>query len=124
MANFILNKIIKIIPSDPPWINNVLKRMRNRQTRLFKNYKKHGFQPVGAFRKKCDFPIQKAKDNYLTNLGNKLIDPNTSQKSNWKIINKVMNKCKAPKIPSNFINNKFVVSCKEKANEFVKYFPQ
>ena len=26
-------------------------------------------------------------------------DPSTSQKAYWKIINRVMNKCRAPKIP-------------------------
>ena len=36
----------------------------------------------------------------------------------------MMNKYKAPKIPPIFINNKFVVSCKEIANEFIEYFPQ
>ena len=34
MANFIPNNIIKVVPSDPPWINNSLKRMMNKQTRI------------------------------------------------------------------------------------------
>ena len=35
-----------------------------------------------------------------------------------------MSKYKAPKILCILINNKYVISCKEKANEFVKYFSQ
>ena len=35
-----------------------------------------------------------------------------------------MNKSNAPKIPPILINNKYVISCMEKANEFVKYFTQ
>ena len=75
--------------------------MINRQHRLFKNYKKHGFQLHDKSRADAfhNLAIQKAKDNYLKDLGNKLIDPNTSQKSYWRIINRVMNKCKAPNIP-------------------------
>ena len=55
-------------------------------------------------------------------MGNELADPNTSQKSYWKIINRVMNKCLAPKIPPILVNNKFIVNAKEKATEFIKYF--
>ena len=69
---------------------------------IYKNYKKYGFKPcdkltVDKFLEDCESRIQTAKNNYLNKLGNRLIDPNTSQKSYWKIINRVMNKCKAPK---------------------------
>ena len=69
MSNFITHKIIKVIP----WINNVLKKVLNKQYRLFRNYKKHGFQlhdnnRVDAFRKECNVAIQKEKDNYLKKL--------------------------------------------------------
>ena len=49
-------------------------------------------------------------------MGKKLNNPNTRQKSCWKIINKVMNKCKAPKIPPLFVNNTFVLNYREKLN--------
>ena len=39
-----------------------------------------------------------------------------------RLANRVMNKCKAPKIPPILINNTFVVNCKEKANEIISYF--
>ena len=51
----------------------------------------------------------------LANMGKKLNNPNTSQKSYWRIINKVMNKCKAPKIPPLLVNNIFVLNYREKA---------
>ena len=38
MSNFIPNKIIKVVPKDPPWINRDLKTMLNRQPRLYQNY--------------------------------------------------------------------------------------
>ena len=48
-------------------------------------------------------------------MGKKLNNPNTSQKSYWKIINKVMNKCKAPKIP-------FVLNYREEAKLLTDFF--
>ena len=56
------------------------------------------------------------------NLGDKLTDPNTSQKSYWKIVNKLLNKQKAAKIPPLLINNKFIVNCKSKAVAFNNFF--
>ena len=53
-------------------------------------------------------------------MGDKVNKPGTSQKSYWKIINRIMNKCRAPKIPPLFINNQFILDCKEKATIFKK----
>ena len=66
--------------------------------------------------------VEIAKLNYLTNTGNKLNNPKTSQKSNWKIINKVMNKCKAPKIPPLLVSNLFILNCREIAKPFIDFF--
>ena len=58
----------------------------------------------------------------MKKLGDKLGNSSTSQKCYWKIVNRVMNKCKAPKIPPLLVNDKFIVNCQEKANEFIEYF--
>ena len=68
--------------------------------------------------------MESAKLSYLTNLGNTVNNPGTSQKSYWKIINRVMNKCIAPKIPPLFVNNLFILNCREKARYFNDYFSQ
>ena len=39
------------------------------------------------------------KEKYLTYLGAKLADLSTGQKVYWKILNKVLSKCKIPRIP-------------------------
>ena len=57
-------------------------------------------------------------------MGNRVNDPNTPQKSYWKIINRVMNKCRAPKIPPLLINNRFILDCREKAKLLNDYFSQ
>ena len=67
--------------------------------------------------------LKMAKLSYLTNLGDKLNNPNTSQKSYWKIINRVMNKCRAPKIPL-LVNNSFILNCKDKAKYLNNFFSQ
>ena len=57
-------------------------------------------------------------------MGEKLNNPNTSQKSYWKIINKVMNKCKAPKTPPLLVNNTFILNYREKAKLLTDFFSQ
>ena len=97
------------------------------KNRFFRNYKRHGYKTVDevrldAFRIECQQAVESAKLVYLTNLGNKINDPNTSQKSYWKI--RVMNKCRAPKIPPLFVNNRFILNCREKAKCFNDFFAQ
>ena len=72
----------------------------------------------------CNKVISKAKEDYLNLSGSKLANPLTGQKKHWKIINSVMNKCKAPKIPPLLVDNKFVIDCKEKANVFSSLFSE
>ena len=129
MSNFIPNEVKKIVPRDPPWITKPLKTLLNKKNRLFKNYKRHGFKAedkvrLDAFRVECQQAVETAKSSYLTNLGNKLHSPNTPQKSYWKIISRVMNKSRAPKIPPLLVNNLFILNCKDKAKHFTEFFSQ
>ena len=79
---------------------------------------------LDAFRIECQQTVEMAKMSYLANLGDKLNSANTSPKSYWKIINRVMNKCRAPKIPPLLANNLFILNCKEKAKHFNDFFSQ
>ena len=120
MSNFVPNETKRFVPRDPPWINKPLKRMLNRKNRLHKNYKRHGYREEDKARLEYFFvlAVENAKLSYLTDLGNKVNDSNTSQKSYWKIINRVMNKCRAPKIPPLLVNNVFILNCRDKAKLF------
>ena len=127
MSIFIPNETERFVPRDPPWIIKPLKTMLNRKNRLYKSYKRHGYKDedkvrLDAFRSECQQEVENAKSSYLTNLGNKVNDPNTSQKIYWKIINKVMNKCRAPIIPPLFVNNLFVMISGDKARYFNDFF--
>ena len=126
MANYNPNETKIIIPRDLPWITKPLKTMLNRKNRFFKNYKRHGYKledkvRLDNFRKECQEAFENAKLTYLANMGKKLNNPNTSQKSYWKIINKVMNKCRAPKIPPLLVNDTFVLNYREKVNLLTAY---
>ena len=129
MSNFIPNETKRFVPRDPPWITKPLKTMLNRKNRLFKNYKKHRYKEedkvrLDAFRIECQIAVATSKSSYLTNMGNRVNDPNTPQKSYWKIINRVINKCRAPKIPPLLINNRFILDCREKAKLLNDLFSQ
>ena len=122
MSNFVPNEIKIFVPRDPPWVTKALKTMLNRKNRLFKSYKRHGYKiedktRLDAFRIECQQAVESAKLAYLTNLGNKVNDTNTSQKSYWKIISRMINKCRAPKIPPLLVNNIFILNCREKAQQ-------
>ena len=127
MSNFVPNETKRFVPRDPHWFNKPLKRMLNRKNRLYKNYKRHGYREedkarLDTFRSECKLTVENAKLSYLTDLGNKVNDPNTSQKSYWKIINRVMNKCRAPKIPPLLVNNVFILNCRDKVKLFNDFF--
>ena len=120
-------KLRDLYPRDPPWITKQLKTMLNRKNRLFKNYKRHRYKEqdkvrLDVFHIECQEAVATAKLSYLTSMGNKVNDHGTSQKSYWKIINRVMNKCRAPKIPPLLINNRFILDCKEKVKLFNDFF--
>ena len=63
-----------------------------------------------------------SKENYLKSLGLKLIAKATGQKTYWKILNGLLNKCKTPRIPPLLVGDQLVVNCKEKAKIFNNYF--
>ena len=80
-----------MIPRDPPWFTKSLKTLLKKKNRLYNNYKKHGYKEedklrLENFRKECQQAVESAKLSYLTNLGKKLDDPDTTQKNYWKII--------------------------------------
>ena len=77
---------------------------KKKKNKVFKRYKNNGYKNedkvvVDRLRNECQDAIVNAKENYYKNLGIKLADPTTGQKSYWKILNKLLNKCKIPKIP-------------------------
>ena len=103
--------------------------MLNKKNRFYKNFKRHGYKTddkdrLDAFRTECHKALEMAKLSHMTNVGNILDNPNTPQKSYWKLINRVMSISKAPKIPPLIVNNLFVLNYKEKAIYFNEFFSE
>ena len=58
---------------------------------MYKKYKRKRFnvddkEQVDTFRDECFQAINKSKQSYFTNFGNKLTDKNTGRKAYWKIV--------------------------------------
>ena len=89
-----------------------------------KNIKRIGEDKLvlDLYRSECAEAIEKSKHNHLNDLGKKLSEKGTGQKTYWKIVNSLLNKCKIPRIPPILVANKFVINCKEKAAHFNNFF--
>ena len=127
MSNFIPSEVKKSVPRDPPWIDKNLKKMLKKKDKHYRNYKKHGYREedkttLEVLRTECKESIEAAKKAYLEKLANSLNDPTTTPKNYWKIIYRVMNKTRAPKIPPILDKGTFIISCKEKAKLFNDFF--
>ena len=127
MSNFIPHETKKILPRESPWITKPLKTMINRKNRIYKSYKRHGYQQhdklrLDNLRLECQQAVEDAKNAYMSNLGRKLHNQYTNGKIFWKIVNKVINKSKAPKVPPLLVENKFILNCEEKATLLTEFF--
>ena len=110
-----------------PWMNPYIKRLSRKRNNVFKRFKTNGYRSedkviVDRLRKVYQEAIVNAKENYFKDLGSKLANPNTGQKSYWKIFNKFLNKCKISKIPPLLVHERFITDCKEKATIFNNFF--
>ena len=127
MSNFIPNDVKKIRPRDSPWVTKTLKTLLKKKDTIYRNYKKHGYKDadksrLDAIRTECSESIQSAKLAYLDNLGKDLNESKSTSKNYWKIIHRVMNKTRAPKIPPILDKGTFILNCADKAKLFNEFF--
>ena len=127
MSNFVPNTNKTFSSRDPEWFNKDVKKLLRKQNKLYKKYKKNGYKdmdkiPLDNVKTESFQAIKNARELFLRNQGLKLADPNTGQKTYWKILNKFLNKNHIPRIPPLLNNDKFVFDCNEKAKLFNDYF--
>ena len=127
MSNFVPNEVKTFYPQDPEWLSSDIKKLLRNQNKIYKRYKKNGYKNedkviVDRLRNECHEVVNNAKEKHLRDLGAKLADPTTGQKSYWKILNKFLNKCKIPRIPPLLVQGKFITNCKERAMMFNNVF--
>ena len=129
MSNFIPNEVKRYRPSEPAWFNDKIRNRLRKQNELYRKYKYKGYLSsdkinLDTFRSDTANIIESTKEKYLMSQGVKLADQSTGQKTYWKIMNEFLNKTKIPRIPPLFLNGKFIVCCKEKAQTFNNYFAE
>ena len=104
MSNFVPNSTKKCRLNDPPWFNNAVRKILRKHNKLHKRYRLNNFSipdkiKLDECRNLCSKTIENAKNSFLISQGNKLTDLKRAPKAYWKIVNRFMNKCKAPRIP-------------------------
>ena len=70
----------------------------------------------------CTKQILEAKKNYILKMTKKLADSNTSSKSYWTILNRLLYNKKLPTIPPLLVDGKMVSDFCKKANIFNNFF--
>ena len=127
-SNFVPNKVITIRNKDALWMTPGVKRMILEKAKIYRRFVKNGrraddYHSLRDITNRCKVAIDKAKEAYLTRLGNSLNDPNIASKRYWSIINKFLQKRKMPKIPPvRDARNVLVSNVTEKANIFNQLF--
>ena len=101
MSNFIPNEMMTSGHYDLPWIDKTIVEKKDKH---YGNYKNHGYRDrdkatLGAVCTEYKESIEAAKKLYHEIQANSLNNSNTTPISYWKIIYRVMNKSRAPKIP-------------------------
>ena len=125
--NFVPNKMIKCDYRQPLWMTDSKKNKLKERAKLTKKYFKGGKKDsdlvqINALSNESTKPILEAKEKYISQLSQKLIDPSTEPKTYWKIINRFVNNRKTPIIPLLLVNNKIILNFSENANLFNKFF--
>ena len=125
--NFAPKKVVKCDYRQPPWMTDSIKNKLKERAKLSKKYfkgakKDSDLVQINALSNECTKSILEAKEKYISQLSQKLIDPSTEPKTYWKIINRFVNNKKTPIIPPLLVSNKIVSNFSEKANLFNKFF--
>ena len=84
--------------------HETLKSAIKRKHRVYNKYVKRGRKPddweyVQSVRNETSAKINKAKDDYFSDLSQKLSDPTSGIKSYWAALNKIINKKRFPNVP-------------------------
>ena len=99
---------------------NELKKRGKLTKKYFESGKRLQLQ-ITALSNECIKTVLEAKERYISQLSQKLIEPSTEPKTYWKIINCFVNNKTTPIIPPLLVNNKIIPNFFEKANLFNKF---
>ena len=94
---------------------------------IYKNYLKNNksnqsFATFQSFQNQLNSLITNLKNEYYSKVAEKLLDPSTSPKTYWSILETFLNNKKIPVVPPIFHDNKFIIDFKQKAEIFNSHF--
>ena len=84
-------------PKEPPWLTSSCKAVYSKYKRKFKIFSQNNFpadqkQKIDELKENYTQMVTNEKEKYLSNLGNKLSDPQTGPKKYWNILKKILKK--------------------------------
>ena len=120
------NRIIKIKPSDPPWITTAIKRLIRKRKRLFRKAKTTDDLVIWRKFRRCRNDvinqIRVSKQSYIDKMTEKLKSDKLTSKDWWRTLKYFISPNKASGIPSIQVNNSIITDEIEKANLLNNYF--
>ena len=120
------NKIVRIKPSDQPWINSSIKRKIRARKRAYKKAKAtnaaYHWQKFRTIRNETITCIRKSKKSFYDNLSNKLLKNDLSPRDWWKTLKSFISKQNNTSLPTLENNGVLAFESIEKANLLNDYF--
>ena len=119
-SNYIPHETITCDDSNPPWIDEKIKKLILHQNRAFSAYSRDRnntdlFDKFQSLQAHLKTTTEESRLKYYSHLSEKLLDSKTSPKSYWPILKIFLNNKKIPCIPPLLHNGKFIMDFKEKA---------
>ena len=123
LSNYIPHEIIICDDRDPPWINNKVKELINEKNDTFQCYLHSNkdpklFNKVEYLQNELKSLIEANKEKYYSRISKRIMNPLTSTKTYWSILNSFLNNKKIACIPPLFHQNRYITKCNEKAELF------
>ena len=108
-------------------MTDIIKKNFKERCKLTKCFYKNGqrkvdYEKVLEKSEECTKQIVEAKKNYILKMTKKLANSNTSSKSYWTILNRLLYNKKLPTIPPLLVDGKMVSDFGKKANIFNNFF--
>ena len=120
ISNYIDHETITSDDSNPPWIDEKIKKLMPHKNRAFSAYSRYRnntdlVNKIQSLQAHLNTTVEKSKPKHNSRLSDKLLDSKTSPKSYWSIL-------KIPCIPYLLHSGKFITDFKEKAELFNDFF--
>ena len=120
------NKNIKVRQSDPPWLNNTIKKMIRKRKSLFNKFKSTrndiDFQNYKRFRNKVTNAIRQSKKDHIGRLAENLKNNTKAPRDWWKTLKTFIKPTLTTAIPPLEKNGCIYSDSKDKADIFNTFF--